>query len=323
MPLQENPSKFIIYLALLGNLMVAAIKFGAAVFTGSASMLGEGIHSLVDTGNEVLLIYGLHRSAAPPDRDHPLGYGRELYFWSFMVALLVFVLGSIASIYEGVHRILNPEPIAHVSANYIVLLASAIIDGSTWWITVRRFKGKRHFTELFRMIRESKDPPSFIVVFEDSASLLGLIVAALGISLSAALNLPVLDGVATILIGLILALTASVLARETKGLLIGERADEQFVQSILALAKSIDGVVSANDVVTTHLAPDQIIAALSIEFADELRTSDIEAKVMELENRLCRIHPNVKALFIKPQSPGRFQLTMGRRGTMDQTESIG
>jgi cation diffusion facilitator family transporter len=297
-------SRFAIYAALLGNVLVAATKLAAAAWTGSSAMLAEGVHSIVDTGNELLLLYGLHRAARRPDREHPLGHGREIYFWSFVVALLVFALGACVSLYEGVQHILHPAQVDNVGINYVVLALSVLFDGASWVVTMRTFKGKRRYSELLSAIRDSKDPPSFIVLFEDSAALIGLAIAFAGIFLSQRLKLPVLDGVASVLIGLVLAITAILLARETKGLLIGERADQHIIDSILQLAGDLNGVTHANEVVTVHLAPDQIMVALSIEFADELRTPEIEAHVVELERALNRTHPAVIALFVKPQSSG-------------------
>lgn len=313
-------SRTIIYVALAANILVAATKFAAAAWTGSSAMLSEGIHSTVDTGNELLLLYGMHRGAARPDRDHPLGNGREVYFWSFAVALLVFALGAGASLHEGFIHVLNPAPIRNVAANYVVLALSAVIDGSSWWITLRTFKAKKRYSEILGAIRSSKDPPAFIVLFENSAALLGLGVAFVGIYLSTTLNRPVLDGVASIFIGLVLATVAILLARETKSLLIGERADQIIVDSIVQIAASMQGVAHANGVLTVHLAPEQIVVALSVEFADELKTSEIEANVTELERRIRRIHPAVVALFVKPQSPeGYKQMIAQRYGVPDRT----
>jgi cation diffusion facilitator family transporter len=306
-------SRTAIYAALLGNVLVAVTKLAAAAWTGSSAMLAEGVHSVVDSGNELLLLYGLHRAARRPDREHPLGHGREIYFWSFVVALLVFALGACVSLYEGVQHILRPATVENVGINYIVLALSVLFDGASWLVTMRTFKGKRRYSELMDAIHESKDPPSFIVLFEDSAALLGLVIAFAGIFLSQRLKLPVLDGVASVLIGLVLAVTAILLARETKGLLIGERADQHIVDSILQLAAKLDGVTHANEVVTVHLAPDQIMVALSIEFADELRTPEIEAHVIELERELNRTHPAVVALFVKPQSSGCWRESSARR----------
>ncbi|MFC5476027.1 cation diffusion facilitator family transporter [Paraherbaspirillum soli] len=303
----DHSSRTIIYVALAGNLLVAMTKFAAAAWTGSSAMLSEGVHSLVDSGNELLLLYGMHRAAARPDREHPLGHGREIYFWSFVVALLIFTLGAGVSIYQGVTHILQAQPIQNVAASYIVLGLSALFEGASWWFTLRKFKSKKHHADVVRAILRSKDPPAFIVLLEDSAALVGLLIAFVGIYFSLALKLPVLDGVASILIGLVLALTAWILARETKGLLIGERAHQSTHDSILKIAQAIDGVEHANEVITVHLAPQQILAALSVEFADALRAPEIEARVIELEQRVRAAHPEVTVLFVKPQTSRRFR----------------
>jgi cation diffusion facilitator family transporter len=299
----------VIRAAIAGNLLVALTKFGAAAWTGSSAMLSEGIHSVVDAGNEALLLYGLRQAAGRPDRDHPLGYGREIYFWSFVVALLVFAVGAGFAFYEGITHILTPTPIQNPAVNYIVLGLSALFEGSTWWIALRNFKREQPISELFRAFRDSKDPPSFMVLFEDSAALIGLVIAFAGTYFSITLSLPALDGIASILIGLVLATTATLLARETKGLLIGERADQRIVDEITGLAEEIEGVAHANDILTVHLAPRQIVVALSLEFDDELRTPEIEAKVGELERCIRRLHPEVVALFVKPQSRSGFKDT--------------
>jgi cation diffusion facilitator family transporter len=276
-------------------------------------MWSEAIHSLVDTGNSVLLLYGIHRARTAPDQEHPLGYGREIYFWSFVVAVLVFALGAGVSLYEGIAHVVDPEPIRNAAASYIVLAISALFDGATWWIALRSFKGRTHYANLFKAIRDSKDPPSFMVLFEDSAALIGLLIAFAGTFLSIQLDLPVLDGVASILIGLVLATTAALLAQETKGLLIGEAADPAIVESIMLIANEMDGVAHANGVLTVHLAPQQIAVALSLEFADELLTPDIEVKVQNLERLLRNLHPEVIVVFVKPQSSAGYRDTLERR----------
>jgi cation diffusion facilitator family transporter len=306
-------SRRVIYAAILGDLLIGLSKLSAAAWTGSSSLLSEGIHSIVDTGNGFLLLYGLHRSAARPDLEHPLGYGREIYFWSFVVAVLLFAFGAGVSFYEGVLHVLNPEPVQHIAASYMVLGISALFDGTTWWLALRNFRGERRYSEIVDAIRESKDPPSFMVLFEDSAALAGILVAFTGIFLSMHLDLPVLDGVGSIVIGLILGVTAWLLAKETKSLLIGERADPGIVDSILHVVGQIDGVTHANGVLTVHLAPQEILVALSLEFADELKTPEIEAKVIELERCVRLSHPEVVAVFVKPQSPEGFKETAARR----------
>ena len=306
-------SRRVIYMAVVGNLCVAATKLAAAGWTGSSAMLSEAVHSLVDTGNSLLLLYGLHRAKEPPDPDHPLGYGREIYFWSFVVAVLVFALGAGVSVFDGIERVLSPAPIQDAHVSYVVLGASALFDGTTWWIALSSFKGRSRFSDVFGAIRKSKDPPSFMVIFEDTASLVGLSIAFAGTFLSTELGLPMLDGVASILIGLVLAATACLVARETKGLLIGEGADPSISDSIMRIANDAEGVAHANGIVTVHLAPHQIVAAISLEFADELRTPEIEAKVAELETRLRQLHPEVIALFVRPQSASGYARAMELR----------
>jgi cation diffusion facilitator family transporter len=306
-------SRKVIYAAIAGNLLVAATKFGAAAWTGSSAMLSEGVHSVVDTGNSLLLLYGLNRAKRSPDHDHPLGYGREIYFWSFVVAVLVFALGAGVSFYEGVAHVLNPEPIRNPVVNYAVLGLSALFDGTTWWIALRNFKGRMKFSGLIGAIHNSKDPPSFMVLFEDSAALIGLFIAFAGTYLSVKFHSPIVDGFASILIGVVLAATAALLAWETKGLLIGEAADQPIIDSIMRVADGMEGVAHANGIITVHLAPEQILVALSLEFADELKTPDIELKIAELERRVRHLHPMVIALFVKPQSSGGFKDAVGRR----------
>jgi cation diffusion facilitator family transporter len=309
----KQSSRFVVLAALIGNALVAATKCAAAAFTGSAVMLSEGVHSIVDLGNEVLLLYGLRRGARVPDREHPLGHGREIYFWSFVVALLVFALGAGVSMFIGVEHVLHPDPITNVTVNYVVLGLSALFEGISWAITWRKFNAEKGSLSVLEAIRTSKDPPTFIVLLEDSAALVGLVIAFAGVFLSTVLDRPVLDGVASILVGLVLAVTAALLARETKGLLIGERADPAVVASILRNAEEIAGVEKANGIITVHLAPQEIVVALSLEFADELKTPEIEARVVELERRLRAAHPEVTAIFVKPQSRGGFKEAAERR----------
>jgi cation diffusion facilitator family transporter len=299
-------SRKVIYAAIVGNLLVAATKYGAAAWTGSSAMLSEGVHSVVDTGNSLLLLHGIRQAKKRPDADHPLGYGREIYFWSFIVAVLVFALGAGVSLYEGVMHVVNPRPIQNAAVSYAVIGLSALFDGTTWWIALRNFKGGMNYSQIAEAIHQSKDPPSFMVLFEDSAALLGLLIALVGTIASVQLELPLLDGIASIVIGLVLATTAALLARETKGLLIGEAADPLIVNSVMRAANEMEGVDHANGILTVHLAPEQILVALSLEFADELKTPDIEAKIVELERRVRLSHPEVIALFVKPQSPGGF-----------------
>ena len=300
-------SKTVIYAALAGNLLVALTKFIAAAASGSSSMLSEGIHSLVDTFNQVLLLYGMHRARRAPDRMHPLGYGRELYFWSFIVAVLLFALGAGVSIYEGIQHVMAPRPVENTGVVYVVLALAFVFEGVSWRISQRAFRAAKGDLGYWEAFRKSKDPASFMVLFEDTAALIGIAIAALGTFASVALDMPRLDGVASILIGLVLALTSALLARESKGLLIGEPAAPGIAAAIEGLAGSEPGVIAVNDVFTVHLAPDQIVVALSLEFADKLRTPQIEASVVHIEERVRAAHPQVLALFVKPQTQGGFE----------------
>ncbi|RUW58938.1 cation diffusion facilitator family transporter [Mesorhizobium sp. M7A.F.Ca.US.008.03.1.1] len=300
-------SKTVIYAALAGNLAIAVTKFAAAFFTGSSAMLSEGVHSLVDTGNGGLLLYGMHRAARPADRTHPLGHGRELYFWSFIVALLVFALGAGVSFYEGVIHIMAPEPVANGKVNYIVLGLSFLFEGSSWLVALREFRKQKGKQGWLRAVQSSKDPSVYTVLFEDSAALLGLIVAFAGILAAELLEMPELDGAASIGIALILGATAIFLARESKGLLIGEPASPEVQMKVLAIAQQDPAVQRANGVLTVHMGPTEIVAGLSIEFEDHLTAPEIEACVERLEAQLKKEMPEITRLFVKPQTSGTWE----------------
>jgi cation diffusion facilitator family transporter len=257
---------------------------------------------VVDTANQLLLLYGIKRASLPPDEDHPLGYGRELYFWSFIVALLIFSLGAGISFYEGIARIQAPVQIADPYVNYIVLGVSLIFEGATFWIALKEFNKTRGALGLIEAVTASRDPPSYLVLFEDSAATLGIIIAFAGTLGAHLLEMPVLDGVASIGIGVVLAATSIFLAGESKALLIGEGARGRTQRSIREIAGGCSGVEQVNDLVTVHLAPDQVVAALSLEFRDPLTTPDIEKAVATIEQRIRAKHPEVTSVFIKPQS---------------------
>jgi cation diffusion facilitator family transporter len=296
-----------VYAALAGDILVAITKIIAAIWTGSAAMASEAIHSIVDTGNEILLLYGIHRSRGRPDWTHPLGYGRELYFWSFIVALLVFALGAGFSIFEGVQRLLKPAPIQAPIVNYVVLGLAFLLEGSSWIVSLRQFSSAKGELSYFDAFRRSKDPPSFMTLFEDSAALLGIAVAGLGIFASIALRRPELDGVASILIGLILAGTAALLARETKSLLIGEQAKPALRRSILDIAGREPHISHANGLMTFQLAPEQVVGVISLEFDKRACTAEIEDQIVVLEQKVQAAHPQVVMLFVKPQSLETFR----------------
>ncbi|HEY4143190.1 MAG TPA: cation diffusion facilitator family transporter, partial [Pseudolabrys sp.] len=283
---RASSSKFVVIAAFLGNLLVALTKFAAAWWTGSSAMLSEAIHSLVDTINQVLLLYGMHRSSKPPDDIHPLGYGREIYFWSFTVALMMFTIGAGVTMLEGISHIRNPESIVDPAVSYVVLGLSFLFEGTTLLLALQKFRKKKGAVGYFEALKRSKDPPTFIVVFEDSAALLGLLIAFVGTFLAEQLNMPLLDGAASIGISIVLAITAFSLARESKGLLIGEAASQKVRDSIAEIARGEPNIERADVILTVHLAPDQIVVALSVEFADKLTTTSIEEAVLALEQSI-------------------------------------
>ena len=298
----RRASRKVVYAALLGNLLVGFTKLAAALVTGSSAMVSEAVHSFVDTGNEVLLLYGLHRAARPPDERHPLGHGRELYFWSFIVTLVIFGLGAGVSIYEGVLHVLSPAPLTRPVVNYVVLGLALVFEAGSLAVAVKAFRARRAPRGFLDAVRDSKDPTIFIVLFEDSAALLGIVLALVGVAASEVLRLPVLDGVASIAIGVVLALVAAFLARESKGLLIGEPAESGVVASICAIARAQPGVEHTAGLFTVHLGPDQVVAAISVDFADELSAADVEAIVATLEERVRKAHPEIVSLLVKPQA---------------------
>ena len=306
-------ARFSIYAALASNLAIAAVKFAAAAVTGSSAMLSEGVHSLVDTTNELLLLYGIKRAARPPDTNHPFGHGRELYFWSFIVAVQVLVVGAAATGYEGVNHVLHPQPIQYPQINYIVLAASFVFEGVSWWFGLKAFRATKGLQSYSEAFRKSKDPTSFIVLFEDTAALIGLLIAAAGIAASQVFNAPRLDGVASIGIALVLLVSSLLLARETKALLIGETAHAHLRDSILRVAGEDPDVRCANGVLAVQLGPTQVVAALSLEFHEALSTKEIERCVNRIETSICRAFPDVVTLFVKPQSAEIWLSRLKRR----------
>jgi cation diffusion facilitator family transporter len=298
----SDSNKVVVYAALLGNLAIALVKFVAAYITNSSAMLSEAVHSVVDTLNEILLLYGMKKSQRPGDVKHPFGYGRELYFWAFIVALMVFALGAVVSIYQGIQHVRHPEEMLNPTLNYIVLGIAILCEGVSWFVALKAFRKTKGEQGYFEAFRRSKDPTTFTVLFEDTAALCGLFIALIGIYLAHSLNIPELDGVASILIGIVLAISAILLGRETKGLLLGESAAPELRNNILLIAQEDIAVLSANGVLTEQMGAHQVLASLSLEFEDNLSSDDIEACVNRIEAKIKQIHPEIVALFIKPQT---------------------
>jgi cation diffusion facilitator family transporter len=298
-------------IALLANLGIAVSKFAAAAITGSSAMLTEGVHSVVDSTNQLLLMWGRRQAKKPADKYHPLGYGRELYFWSFVVAVLVFSLGAGVSIYEGIIHIANPEPAVSPLVAYVVLLIAFLLEGWSTLEAFQEFRAAKGDVGWFEAIRQSKDPPSFIVLLENGAAMAGIVAAAVGLLLSQLTGDPFFDGAASVVIGAILAITALLLAYESKGLLIGEAADPKLVRGLRDLVCSKTGVVGVGHVLTVHSAPDQITAMINVDFRDSITAGDVERIVEEVEKEAHERWPHVRRLFIRPLNGAGEQMKKG------------
>jgi cation diffusion facilitator family transporter len=294
-------SKKVIFAALAGNTLISITKFVAAAFTGSSAMLSEGIHSLVDTGNQFLLLHGMKQAAKPADEDFPFGYGKEIYFWSFIVAILIFALGGGISIYEGVKHLSHPEPISNPIVNYIVLGLALLFEGAAWFFALREFsrvKGKWGYIEA---IQRAKDPSVFVVLFEDSAAMLGLLVAFVGVALSQYTGILIFDSIASIIIGLILVGTSIWLAYETKSLLIGESASQSTVKGVREILKAEASIQHVNEVLTMHMGPDFILANISVDFADSKTADQIEDVIAKIDKAIKQGFPQIKRVYIEAE----------------------
>jgi cation diffusion facilitator family transporter len=313
-PRRERQSRLVVYTAFAGNVLIALTKFVAAYISGSSSMLTEGVHSLVDTLNQLLLLHGMRRSQRPPDERHPLGYGRELYFWSFIVALLIFSGGAGVSIYEGIIHIREPEPMAHAYINFTVLGFSFLFEGFSWFFAFREFRSAKGQESWWRAFRKSKDPSTIVILCEDSAALVGLLIATVAIAAALITGNPVIDGIGSILIGCVLGVVALILARETKGMLLGEPASRELVAAIRNAAASVSGICRVNEILTVHLAPDQVIAILSVDFDDNLDTVAIEQRVSRIEEEVRQRHAEVTGIFVRPQSASKSEAVRAAAG---------
>jgi len=304
-------SKTVIYAALAGNSAIAVTKFVAAFFTGSSAMLAEGIHSVVDTGNQALMLVGLARARKPADARHPFGYGAEVYFWAFIVAVLIFAVGSGVSLYEGVVKIRTPHPIERAWINYPVLAFAFAFEAGAWWLAWRAFAERKGKRGLFEAMRVSKDPTVFTVLLEDTAAMAGIVVAFAGILLADLTGLTWLDGLATLMIGVILAVVAIFLAYETKGLLIGEAASPGTVQGLRRLIRETEGVLELHELRTVHFGPNDILVAISVDFEDRFDSRDVEQTVTRMEAAIKQRYPRVERVFIEAQAP-RDRAALGK-----------
>jgi len=296
---QQHGSKTVIYAALAGNLAIAVTKFGAALYTGSSAMLTEAIHSLVDTGNQGLLLYGLRRAARPPDERHPFGHGLDLYFWSFVVALLIFALGGAVSIYEGIHKMRHPEPMTSAWVNFAVLGASMVFEGLSFAVAYREFRTRYAHLSLWTGIERSKDPSAFAVLLEDGAALAGLGVALVGVAVSVWFDMPAADGAASIVIGGLLVLTALVLARETRSLLTGESTSPRVLAAARAVLDADPRVTKVEALSSLHLGPSQVLLAITLDLQRNLTVDQVRATAEDLRERIAASQPIIAHVFFR------------------------
>jgi cation diffusion facilitator family transporter len=295
-------SRKVIYAALVGNCLIAMTKVVAAFMTGSSAMLSEAIHSGADTGNEILLLYGLRRAKMPADNEFPFGHGKEIYFWSFVVAIVLFAGGAGLSIYKGIDQLVSPMPVRHSYVNYGVISLALIFEGTTWYIALTEFAKSKGAWGYIQAVHRGKDPSIFVVLLEDSAAIIGLVVAFMGIFLSHMSGNPAYDAVAAVIIGLILAATAILLASESKSLLIGESANKEVVRGIREIACSSKEIKRVNEVLTMHMGPDFILVNVSVDFVDPILATDVELTVAGLDRAIKRAYPKVQRIFVEVET---------------------
>ena len=289
-----------IYSALAANLLIAVTKFIAGGVTNSSSMISEGVHSMVDTVNEVLLLYGIKQSKQPADATRPFGYGKELYFWSFIVAILIFGLGGGISIYQGIIHILHPEPLTNPKWNYIVLALSIAFEGTSLSIAIKEFNANRGDTGWWAAIVKSKDPSSFLVLFEDSAAVTGLLIVAILMFIEHQNNVPVLDGVASVLVGLLLVAVSLILARESRSLLMGEGMSAETQQQLKRIVEKDASVEKVLNVLSTYEAPEAVLLLLRVAFRTDLSTEEITAAIDRVKAAIRSEYRLIKFIIIQP-----------------------
>jgi len=300
--MDTSGSKLTIYAAIAANLGIAIAKFVAAAFSGSSAMMSEGIHSLVDTGNGGLLLFGIHKSKKPADDNHPFGHGKELYFWSLIVAILIFSIGGGMSLYKGISHISDPTPLTDPFWNYVVLGLAFLFEGAALLFSLKNFKKQKGNNSYWKAIKLSKDPGSFAVILEDAAALIGLLIAFAGLLLGHYFEDARFDAYASVLIGLLLAVIALILAIESKGLLIGEGANPEMSASILKIVHADVAVDKAKKPLTMYFGPHEVFLAIDIRFKKNQSSLDIENAVCRLEKDIRDSHPIVKRIFLETSS---------------------
>ncbi|WP_158828067.1 cation diffusion facilitator family transporter [Mucilaginibacter lacusdianchii] len=296
MPASKTP----IYTAFAANLLIATTKLVAAFFTGSSAMVSEGIHSLVDTSNEVLLLLGIKQSQKPADATRPFGYGKELYFWSFVVSLLFFALGGGFSIYEGIEHLMHPEEVKNPIWNYAVLGIAFVFDGISFITALKEFNRQRGSMSFWRAIHVSKDPSTFVVLFEDAADVIGILIAFTGILLGQLLHNPYIDGIASIMIGVLLTVVAILLVRESRSLLMGESADPDELKQVTNIASEHNDVEQVAQCLSMYLAPEEIILVLKMHFREGISSEQLAGSIETVRRNIQEQYPHYKQLFIEP-----------------------
>lgn len=302
---RHGGSKIAIIAAVIGNLAIAVTKFVAAAITGSSAMISEGIHSIVDTGNGLLLLRGLKRAAAPPGRRHPFGHGKDLYFYTLVVAVSIFGIGGGMSLYEGIAHIRHVAPdaaSADPTMNYVVLAIAFVIEAVSFSVAYRQFRTAKGRKSAWRFIKDCKDPSLFAIVLEDAAALIGLILAFLGVFLGHLFRNPYFDGAASLAIGVLLMGVAFILASETKGLLIGEGADDEVLAEIRSIVEADEGVKKAGDILTMYIGPDNLLVNLGVQFKPGTPDAGIHASIRRIETAISKAHPECQRVYIEAES---------------------
>jgi cation diffusion facilitator family transporter len=297
----------VVIAALLGNGAIAVTKFAAAFFTGSSAMLSEAVHSVVDTGNQGLLLYGMGRAARPADRRHPFGYSKEIYFWSFIVAILLFSLGAGVALYEGIEKIRHPHAMSDAYVNYIVLIAAMLFEAGSFYVAITEFNKVRGDKRVLPAIVESKDAALYTVLLEDMAAMAGLVIALIGVAMADLGGVQIADGVASVAIGILLVGVAAFLTWQTKGLIIGEAASDELTEGVEALVRGNDHVQGINELRTMHLGPDDVLLAISVDFKDRRTTDTIERAITEIEAEIKTRWPSIRRVFLEVQSEAQHK----------------
>lgn len=288
--------------AMVANLGIAIAKFGGAFYTGSSAMLAEGVHSLVDTGNQILLLLGMKRSKRPADARHPFGYSREIYFWSFVVAVLLFTAGGTVAIYEGIQKLAHPHPITNPIVNYIILTLAIVLEAASFAVALKEFRKVATGQHWWSTVREAKDPVLFTVLFEDTAAMIGLVVALAGLVAAHLLGIPALDGIASIVIGSVLIVASLLLARETMSLIVGEAASPALLNDVERLIRAAPGVTGVRDISSAHLGPHDVLVTAAVDFEDAVPAGEVERIVARIVAAVRAAQPDVRQLFLAPTS---------------------